>query len=153
MGLRNRETDGRKHHPWMVCKPLCASALEWGNATLSHTSTNVGRCCMTQLAVCLTAIHQRILLHTLWCCPLWPGTSTVALFPITFLPHCDVVPSGPGHPLWLFSQSHSFLATVFWPSWHQPHPQRWMCGVFAWLHSQWLSKINPQGNIRVSLLR
>ena len=46
-------------------------------------------CCMAQLSVCVTAIHQRIFLHTLWC---WH-------------------PSGPGHPLWLFSQSHFFLVS------------------------------------------
>lgn len=83
------------------------------------------QCCMAQSVVCVAAVHQWILLRTLWC---WH-------------------PSGPGHSLWLSSQSHSSLVAVLWPSWNLPHPQRWKCGAFACLQSPWLSNINPQGNI------
>lgn len=120
------------------CNPLCDSKGVV-NATVSHTIINAGpphpvhnlaqffhrahpemkwdaQCCMGQLAVCVTAVHQWILLHTSWC---WH----------------------PARPLWLFSQLHSFLAAVFWPSWNHSFPQRWICGCFAWL-----SKINPQSS-------
>ncbi len=105
------KVEGKVTSSWMGCKPFCdyrsvpynykcwlISAhcipfLAWHKLfNIAHPGTKGdAQSCMAQLRLCNSTPSVDIAAQIVMLAPLWPGTSTVALFPITFLPQHRVL--------------------------------------------------------------